>query len=83
MLKRGTIGKNAYSPYATGQRVKKAESKGKLDILPNKHNIWLKQVRFPLRVNYLYHVLFITPQVTPCPLKRYAQMTVRLTRVNV
>lgn len=83
MLKRGTIGKNAYSPYATGQRVKKAESKGKLDILPNKHNIWLKQVRFPLRVNYLYHVLFITPQVTPLPLKRYAQMTVRLTRVNV
>ncbi|XP_031430620.1 rho GTPase-activating protein 45 isoform X4 [Clupea harengus] len=43
MLKRGTVGKKTYSPYATGQRVKKAESKGILDILPNKHNIWLKQ----------------------------------------
>lgn len=45
MLKRG--GKNSYNPYSTSQRVKKAESKGKdrLDILPNKHNVWLKQVR--------------------------------------
>lgn len=44
MLKRG--GKSSYNPYSTSQRVKKAESKGKdrLDILPNKHNIWLKQV---------------------------------------
>uniref|UniRef100_A0AAQ6IDR2 Rho GTPase activating protein 45b n=1 Tax=Anabas testudineus TaxID=64144 RepID=A0AAQ6IDR2_ANATE len=44
MLKRG--GKNSYNPYSTSQRVKKAESKAKdrLDILPNKHNIWLKQL---------------------------------------
>uniref|UniRef100_A0A3P9BWQ1 Rho GTPase activating protein 45 n=1 Tax=Maylandia zebra TaxID=106582 RepID=A0A3P9BWQ1_9CICH len=44
MLKRG--GKNSYNPYSTSQRVKKAESKGKdrLDILPNKHNVWLKQL---------------------------------------
>lgn len=45
MLKRG--GKNSYNPYSTSQRVRKAETTGKdkLDILPNKHNIWLKQVR--------------------------------------
>lgn len=45
MLKRG--GKSSYNPYSTGQRVKKAESKSKdkLDILPNRHSIWLKQVR--------------------------------------
>lgn len=45
MLKRG--GKSSYNPYSTGQRVKKAERKGKdrLDILPNKHSVWLKQVR--------------------------------------
>ncbi|XP_035767764.1 rho GTPase-activating protein 45 [Neolamprologus brichardi] len=44
MLKRG--GKNSYNPYSTSQRVKKAESKGKdrLDILPNRHNVWLKQL---------------------------------------
>ncbi|XP_017262799.1 rho GTPase-activating protein 45 isoform X2 [Kryptolebias marmoratus] len=44
MLKRG--GKGSYNPYSTSQRVKKAESKGKdrLDILPNKHTIWLKQL---------------------------------------
>ncbi|XP_028260621.1 rho GTPase-activating protein 45 isoform X2 [Parambassis ranga] len=44
MLKRG--GKSSYNPYSTSQRVKKAETKGKdrLDILPNKHNIWLKQL---------------------------------------
>ncbi|XP_041861887.1 rho GTPase-activating protein 45 isoform X2 [Melanotaenia boesemani] len=44
MLKRG--GKSSYNPYSTSQRVKKGESKGKdrLDILPNKHNIWLKQL---------------------------------------
>uniref|UniRef100_A0A3Q3VK56 Uncharacterized protein n=1 Tax=Mola mola TaxID=94237 RepID=A0A3Q3VK56_MOLML len=38
MLKRG--GKSSYNPYATGQRVKKA----RLDILPNKHSVWLKQL---------------------------------------
>lgn len=45
MLKRS--GKSSYNPYSTGQRVKKAERKGKdrLDILPNKHSVWLKQVR--------------------------------------
>nr|XP_046247237.1 rho GTPase-activating protein 45 isoform X2 [Scatophagus argus] len=44
MLKRA--GKSSYNPYSTSQRVKKAESKGKdrLDILPNKHNVWLKQL---------------------------------------
>lgn len=44
MLKRGS--KSSYNPYSTSQRVKKAELKGKdrLDILPNKHNVWLKQV---------------------------------------
>ncbi|XP_008298313.1 minor histocompatibility protein HA-1 isoform X2 [Stegastes partitus] len=45
MLKRG--GKSSYNPYSTGQRVKRgAESKGKdrLDILPNKHSVWLKQL---------------------------------------
>ena len=41
MLRRGA--KSSYNPYATGQRVKKA----KLDILPNKHSVWLKQVRRP------------------------------------
>lgn len=44
MLKRG--GKSSYNPYSASLRVKKAESKGKdrLDILPNKHSVWLKQV---------------------------------------
>ncbi|KAM9357989.1 rho GTPase-activating protein 45 isoform 2-T2 [Symphorus nematophorus] len=44
MLKRG--GKSSYNPYSTSQRIKKAESKHKdrLDILPNKHNVWLKQL---------------------------------------
>ncbi|XP_067368171.1 rho GTPase-activating protein 45 isoform X2 [Channa argus] len=44
MLKRG--GKSSYNPYSTSQRVRKAELKGKdrLDILPNKHNVWLKQL---------------------------------------
>ncbi|MEQ2200675.1 hypothetical protein XENOCAPTIV_001559 [Xenoophorus captivus] len=44
MLKRSS--KNSYNPYSTTQRVKKAESKckEKLDILPNKHSIWLKQL---------------------------------------
>ncbi|KAM7388469.1 hypothetical protein PAMP_024641 [Pampus punctatissimus] len=44
MLKRS--GKSSYNPYSTGQRVRKSESKGKdrLDILPNKHNVWLKQL---------------------------------------
>ncbi|XP_062280016.1 rho GTPase-activating protein 45 isoform X2 [Scomber scombrus] len=44
MLKRG--GKTSYNPYSTSQRLKKAESKGKdrLDILPNKQNVWLKQL---------------------------------------
>ncbi|XP_075943648.1 rho GTPase-activating protein 45 isoform X2 [Anarhichas minor] len=44
MLKR--VGKSSYNPYASSQRVKKAEAKGKdgLDILPNKHNVWLKQL---------------------------------------
>ncbi|KAM4575331.1 rho GTPase-activating protein 45 isoform 2-T2 [Fundulus diaphanus] len=44
MLKR--TNKTSYNPYSTTQRVKKAESKGKdrLDILPNRQNIWLKQL---------------------------------------
>ncbi|XP_029285878.1 uncharacterized protein LOC115007239 isoform X2 [Cottoperca gobio] len=44
MLKRA--GKGSYNPYSTSQRVKKAESKGKdrLDILPSKQNVWLKQL---------------------------------------
>ncbi|XP_074523608.1 rho GTPase-activating protein 45 isoform X2 [Halichoeres trimaculatus] len=44
MLKRGA--KSSYNPYSTSQRVKKGDSKGKdrLDILPNKHNVWLKQL---------------------------------------
>ncbi|XP_026783493.3 rho GTPase-activating protein 45 isoform X1 [Pangasianodon hypophthalmus] len=44
MLKRGTGSKASYSPYSTGQRVKKADSKTKLDLLPNKANVWLKQL---------------------------------------
>ncbi|KAJ8277331.1 hypothetical protein GJAV_G00074050 [Gymnothorax javanicus] len=46
MLKRGPGGKSSYSPYSTGHRVKKNESKpkSKLDLLPNKPNIWLKQL---------------------------------------
>lgn len=45
MLKRGTGSKASYSPYSTGQRVKKADSRTKkLDLLPNKANVWLKQV---------------------------------------
>lgn len=52
MLKRGS--KSSYNPYSTSQRVKKAESKGKdrLDILPNKHNVWLKQVCWSVRVSF-------------------------------
>ncbi|CAJ1060208.1 rho GTPase-activating protein 45 isoform X2 [Xyrichtys novacula] len=44
MLKRGA--KSSYNPYSTGQRAKKGEAKGKdrLDILPNKHSVWLKQL---------------------------------------
>ncbi|XP_029988146.1 rho GTPase-activating protein 45 isoform X2 [Sphaeramia orbicularis] len=44
MLKRG--GKSSYNPYSTGQRVKKTDLKAKdrLDILPNKHSVWLKQL---------------------------------------
>ncbi|AWP11180.1 putative minor histocompatibility protein HA-1, partial [Scophthalmus maximus] len=39
-------GKGSYNPYSTSQRVKKGELKAgdRLDILPNKHNVWLKQV---------------------------------------
>lgn len=50
MLKRG--GKSSYNPYSTSQRVKKAELKGKdrLDILPSKHNIWLKQVGLSVNI---------------------------------
>lgn len=44
MLKRGTGSKASYSPYSTVQRVKKVDSKTKLDLLPNKANVWLKQV---------------------------------------
>ncbi|XP_073700065.1 rho GTPase-activating protein 45 isoform X2 [Garra rufa] len=43
MLKRGGSSKS-YSPYATSQRVKKSNSKTKLDILPNRPNVWLKQL---------------------------------------
>ncbi|XP_057181430.1 rho GTPase-activating protein 45 isoform X2 [Triplophysa rosa] len=43
MLKRGAGGKS-YSPYATSQRVKKTNSKSKLDILTNRPNVWLKQL---------------------------------------
>lgn len=43
MLKRS--GKSSYNPYSTGQRVKKGRDR--LDILPNKHSVWLKQVRLP------------------------------------
>ncbi|XP_034530127.1 rho GTPase-activating protein 45 isoform X2 [Notolabrus celidotus] len=44
MLKRGA--KSSYNPYSTSQRAKKGESKGKdrLDILPNRHSVWLKQL---------------------------------------
>ncbi|XP_060735959.1 rho GTPase-activating protein 45 isoform X2 [Tachysurus vachellii] len=44
MLKRGTGSKASYSPYSTVQRVKKVDSKTKLDLLPNKANVWLKQL---------------------------------------
>ncbi|KAK3561926.1 hypothetical protein QTP86_019048 [Hemibagrus guttatus] len=44
MLKRGTGSKSSYSPYSTVQRVKKVDSKTKLDLLPNKANVWLKQL---------------------------------------
>uniref|UniRef100_A0A8D3AN06 Rho GTPase activating protein 45b n=1 Tax=Scophthalmus maximus TaxID=52904 RepID=A0A8D3AN06_SCOMX len=39
-------GKGSYNPYSTSQRVKKGELKAgdRLDILPNKHNVWLKQL---------------------------------------
>uniref|UniRef100_A0AAR2IQU9 Rho GTPase activating protein 45b n=1 Tax=Pygocentrus nattereri TaxID=42514 RepID=A0AAR2IQU9_PYGNA len=43
-MKRGTGGKSSYSPYSTSQRVKKSDSKTKLDILPNRPNVWLKQL---------------------------------------
>ncbi|XP_016146554.1 minor histocompatibility protein HA-1-like [Sinocyclocheilus grahami] len=44
MLKRGGSSSKSYSPYATSQRVKKSSSKTKLDILPNRPNVWLKQL---------------------------------------
>ncbi|KAL7867166.1 hypothetical protein AOLI_G00149800 [Acnodon oligacanthus] len=44
MMKRGAGGKSSYSPYSTSQRVKKAESKTKREILPNRPNVWLKQL---------------------------------------
>uniref|UniRef100_A0A8C2GS16 Rho GTPase activating protein 45 n=1 Tax=Cyprinus carpio TaxID=7962 RepID=A0A8C2GS16_CYPCA len=44
MLKRGGSSSKSYSPYATSQRVKKSNGKTKLDILPNRPNVWLKQV---------------------------------------
>ncbi|XP_048860371.1 rho GTPase-activating protein 45-like isoform X2 [Brienomyrus brachyistius] len=47
MLKRGVGGKSSYSPYSvTDYRSKKSDPKGKskLDILPNKPNVWLKQL---------------------------------------
>lgn len=44
MLKRG--GKSSYNPYSTAQRMKKGRDR--LDILPNKHSVWLKQVRLAL-----------------------------------
>nr|XP_015220810.1 PREDICTED: minor histocompatibility protein HA-1 [Lepisosteus oculatus] len=47
MLKRGAGAKNSYSPYSTGQRNKKtvqSKAKSKLDILPNRPNVWLKQL---------------------------------------
>ncbi|XP_028857252.1 rho GTPase-activating protein 45 isoform X2 [Denticeps clupeoides] len=43
MLRRGASAKSSYSPYSTGHRVKKAESRSRLDILPNRPNIWQKQ----------------------------------------
>uniref|UniRef100_A0A8C5C981 Rho GTPase activating protein 45b n=1 Tax=Gadus morhua TaxID=8049 RepID=A0A8C5C981_GADMO len=44
MLRRGS--KTSYNPYATSRRVKKSDAKAKdqLDILPNKPNVWLKQL---------------------------------------
>lgn len=53
MLRRG--GKGGYKPYSSSQRVKKTDAKAKdqLDILPNKPNVWLKQVSvFPPYVPY-------------------------------
>uniref|UniRef100_A0A9J7ZP68 Minor histocompatibility protein HA-1 n=1 Tax=Cyprinus carpio carpio TaxID=630221 RepID=A0A9J7ZP68_CYPCA len=44
MLKRGGSSSKSYSPYATSQRVKKSNGKTKLDILPNRPNVWLKQL---------------------------------------
>ncbi|KAJ8387742.1 hypothetical protein AAFF_G00150430 [Aldrovandia affinis] len=46
MLKRGVGSKCSYNPYATGHRVKKSgtKAKSKLDLLPNKPGIWLKQL---------------------------------------
>ncbi|KAG9266604.1 rho GTPase-activating protein 45-like isoform X1 [Astyanax mexicanus] len=44
MLKRGASGKSSYSPYSTSQRVKKSDNKTKLDILPSRPNVWLKQL---------------------------------------
>ncbi|CAF88664.1 unnamed protein product, partial [Tetraodon nigroviridis] len=42
MLKRG--GKSSYNPYSTTQRVKKPDLKDRLDILPSRHSVWLKQL---------------------------------------
>ena len=55
MLRRGS--KTSYNPYATSRRVKKADAKAKdqLDILPNKPNVWLKQVSVLFFKHTLHH----------------------------
>lgn len=52
MLKRG--GKSSYNPYSTTQRVKKPEWKDRLDILPNRHSVWLKQVGQKLQMLFSF-----------------------------
>ncbi|KAL4658903.1 minor histocompatibility protein HA-1-like [Arapaima gigas] len=47
MLKRGVGAKSSYSPYSTDHRAKKTEARGRtprLDILPSKPHVWLKQL---------------------------------------
>lgn len=68
MLKRGA--KSSYNPYSTSQRVKKAESKGKdrLDILPNKHNVWLKQVCLV----HVRHLMWASPTANTLSCKIFA-----------
>ncbi|XP_041086829.1 rho GTPase-activating protein 45 isoform X2 [Polyodon spathula] len=87
MLKRGSGGgKTSYSPYTVGQRNKKTNSttkpKTKVDILPNRPNVWLKQLSVlqeqPRKDASESTSVFLEPPScpgTPSPLSKLAAST--------